>query len=125
MSVLLRAFPRNAATIAAVRRGCDGQRYPARCRERPCRRTRRCRGAWRPNPELGCVLPPCLEEAYIAAASLAADGSVAMTDVRFMVAEALGLPEADIAAERDTLEGAVHLSPEDFDPDDLDFGDEP
>ena len=99
MATIFDDIPQDAGTVAAVRRGCTESGFAATCRQKACRRSRRCRAAWRADEPDAPVLPPCLglrreiQHAYLAQAQ------VALTDLRLIVARARRLPDPDGAAE--------------------------
>jgi hypothetical protein len=45
MATIFHDVPRDAETVAGVRRGCTEQGFHTTCAEAACRRAQRCRGA--------------------------------------------------------------------------------
>ena len=104
MPTLFHNIPRDGETVAAVRRRCAARGFPADCTD-PCRRARRCRGAWLEVD--GCkdlVLPPCLAARSDAAYGRLAEAQVELTALRRILAEARGLPNPGYLAEFDEFD---------------------
>ena len=105
MGTIFHRIPRDAETVAAVRRGCTERGFPQTCAEAACRRTRRCRGAWRGEEEGGSiVLPRCLQVRCDMQYGMLARAETALTDLRLIVARARRLPDPELAAEWATFE---------------------
>lgn len=94
MATIFHDIPRDAETVAAVRRGCTRRRFHATCRETVCRRAGRCRGAWRPVEEGSRrVLPHCLAIRCDMHYGHLAEAETALTDLRLIVAKARRVPD--------------------------------
>ena len=99
MATIFHNIPRDAETVAGVRRLCGERGFAAACGERLCRRARRCRGAWRAEGAGDMVLPPCLAARCDAAYARMADAEVELTALRLIVARARRLPDPEYVAE--------------------------
>src|SRR5215217_3048210 len=103
MPTIFHEIPQDAATVAAVRKGCTERGFAAACRKRQCRRARRCRAPWQDEMG-GIVLPPCLAARCDAVFDRHADADVDLTALRLIVAEARGVPNPKYVAEFDDFD---------------------
>ena len=112
MPTIFHNIPRDGETVAAVRKGCTERGFAAACREKPCRRARRCRGAWRSEDGSDIVLPPCLAARCDAVYWRMADAEVELTALRLIVAKARKVPDPEYVAEfADFNEAAARRAP--------------
>jgi hypothetical protein len=112
MPTIFDDMPQDAGTVAAVRKGCTESDFPVTCREKACRRSRRCRAAWRADEPGAPVLPPCLGVRREFQHDRMAHAQVALMDLRAIVARARRLPDPDYAAEfADFDEAAARAMP--------------
>ena len=104
MATIFHNIPRDAETVAAVRRGCTEHGLAKGCRERACRRARRCRAAWRAcEMNHARVLPPCLLLRTDALYARLGEAEAQLVGLRLIVARARKLPDARYAAELPTF----------------------
>jgi hypothetical protein len=112
MPTIFDDIPQDAGTVAAVRKGCTESDFPVTCRETACRRSRRCRAAWRADEPGAPVLPPCLGLRCEIQYDLMAHAQVALMALRAIVAKARRLPDPEDAAEfADFDEAAARAMP--------------
>ncbi len=105
MATIFQNIPRDAETVAAVRRGCTERAFHTSCAETACRRARRCRGPWRAEEEGDArVLPRCLAVRCEMHYRMLAEAETALSDLRLIVARARRLPDAELVAEWATFE---------------------
>jgi hypothetical protein len=105
MATIFHGIPRDAETVAAVRRGCTERAFHTTCAETACRRARRCRGQWRAMEEGDApVLPRCLAVRCDVLYDTLAVAETELTTLRLIVARARRLPDAELVAEWATFE---------------------
>jgi hypothetical protein len=108
MATIFHDIPRDAETVAGVRRGCTEQGFHTSCAEAACRRARRCRGTWRAEEEGDTrVLPRCLALRCEVQYEMLALAETELTKLRLIVAQARRLPDPEYAAELDTFDDAA------------------
>jgi len=105
MATIFHDIPRDAETVAAVRRGCTERTFHTTCAETACRRARRCRGQWRAMEEGdGPVLPRCLAVRCDVLYDTLAVAETELTKLRLIVAQARRLPDPQHVAELATFD---------------------